>query len=74
MQLNIPPAIISAIIFLFIIWLVHRFEKYFGKHSLFSNFPFLKDSLENFQRKIDYLTTRIEIIEEKINKIEQRLT
>jgi len=70
---NISQLIIPAFIFLFIMWLIHRIENRAAKEAIFKNFPFFKDAVGSFQLKIDYLTTRVEALEEKVNKLEHKI-
>jgi uncharacterized protein YoxC len=66
-------AIIVAVIFLFVIWLIYRIDKLAAKKSIYKDFPFIKDAMDNFQHKIDYFTTRMDALEEKVNKLQNQI-
>lgn len=70
---NISRLIVPALIFLFIMWLIQRIENRAAREAIFKNFPFFKEAVDSFQLKIDYLTTRVEALEEKVNKLEHKI-
>ncbi|MFH1577923.1 MAG: hypothetical protein ABIC18_02505 [Candidatus Omnitrophota bacterium] len=77
MPINIstPQAIIPALIFLLVIWLVYRFEirmKPIVNNAVYNNFPFLKDTVSGLQQKIDYINTRLEAFESRMVKLENK--
>ncbi len=37
------------------------------------DFPFLKSSAENFQHKVDYLHSQMELLEQRINELEKKV-
>lgn len=65
--------ILPIITFLFIIWLVYRIENHAAKDAIYRNFPLFKDAVDSFQLKIDYLITRVDALEEKIIRIENKI-
>lgn len=68
-------AIIPAIVALLIIWLIYRIKKQLNqmiKNEIFGNFPFIKDSMTDLERRIDYLKTKIEALERKINETQNK--
>jgi len=65
-------AIIPAIILLLIIWLIYRIKKHLRmmiRDQIYGNFPAIKDKIDNFERRIDYLKTQIEVLERKIKEL-----
>jgi len=71
MSRNIHPFILPGIILLFIIWLVHRFERRAIEDAIYKNFPFFKEAANSFQQKLDYFDLRIEQLDNRISKIER---
>jgi len=72
MSENIIRAIIPAIILLLIIWLIYRIKKHLKtmmRNEIYGNFPAIKDKIDNFERRIDYLKTQIEVLERKIKEL-----
>ena len=70
-------AAIAALIFLFVMWLIVRIVsriKSIAQNVAYNNFPFLKKSVEGFQAKLDYLTSRIDTLESRIYKLEKDKT
>jgi hypothetical protein len=65
--------VFPAVIFLFIIWLVYRIENRAAKEAIYKNFPLFKDAVDSFQLKLDYLITRVDALEEKIIRIENKI-
>jgi pilus assembly protein TadC len=65
--------IIPIVIFLFIIWLVYRIENRAAKEVIYRNFPFFKDAVDSVHLKLEYLITRVDVLEEKINRIESKI-
>ena len=70
MDENILQLAKTVLIFLFLIWLVHRIEIRAAKDAIYKNFPFFKDAVNNFQIKVDYLAARVQALEERMGKIE----
>lgn len=73
MDENVLQLVRTVLIFLFLIWLVHRIEIRAAKDAIYKNFPFFKDAVNNFQIKLDYLSARAEALEARIGKIESML-
>ena len=76
MQDNTPHLvfiIIPIVIFLFIIWLVYRIENRAAQEVIYKNFPFFKDSVDSFHLKLEYLITRVNMLEEKIVRLENKI-
>lgn len=66
-------SILAIIIFLFIVWLVHRIENHSAQDVIYRNFPFFEKAVNSFQFKIDNLTSRIESLEKRIKTIEDKM-
>jgi hypothetical protein len=76
MQSNMSHSIfliLPIVTFLFIIWLVYRIENRAAKEVIYRNFPFFKDAVNSFQLKLEYLITRIDAVEDKIDRIENKI-
>ena len=61
--------IIPTIIALLIIWLIYRINNKIRiaiRNEIYSNFPSIKDTIDNFQRRVDFLKTQVEVLENKI--------
>lgn len=71
MQEAIYHVVVAALILLFVLWLIYRIESRVAKHLVYKNMPYMKDSVNSFQLKLDYLTSRINSIEEKVNNLEK---
>ncbi|GEM_PF-1860975 len=73
---DFDQVILPVIICLFVIWLLYRINNRIAKsvvgNKLSKDFPYLKSSAENFQHKVDYLASRLEVLEQKINEIERK--
>ena len=39
------------------------------RNEIYGNFPAIKDKIDNFERRIDYLKTQIEVLERKIKEL-----
>ena len=64
-----------SVVALFIIWLIYRTErriKLTVKNEIYNNFPAIKHAIGNFEQRIDYLKTRIETLNHRINELEKR--
>ena len=73
---DFDQVIIPIIICLFVIWLLYRINNRIAQkvvgNKISKDFPYLKSSAENFQHKIDYLVSRMEVLEQKINELEKK--
>jgi hypothetical protein len=85
MKIGIPVSIpentyqvaIVILILLFVVWLLHRISnriKSLAKDSVYENFPFIKKSVDGFQTKLDYLSKRVDAIEDRIFNLEKNKT
>jgi len=71
---NTYQVAIAILILLFIAWLLHRIGsriKSLAKDSVYENFPFIKKSVDSFQAKLDYLSRRVDAIEDRIFNLEK---
>lgn len=68
---NVAQVLIPLVIFLFVIWLVYRIENRIARKTIYRNFPFFKDAVENFQQKIDNLNSRLDFLEGKIRTMQR---
>lgn len=68
--------LIPGVIALLIIWLIYRIKnriKRTIRDEIYSHFPSIKDEVDNFQRRIDYLKIQIEGIEQRIRELESKI-
>ena len=75
MSEDIFKALVPVIIALLIIWLIYRIKnriKILIRDEIYNNFPSIKDTIDNFEHRIDYLKTQIEILEGKIKEPENK--
>jgi hypothetical protein len=66
---------ILGIIALLFIWLIYRIRcgvRRLIEREIFKNFPTIKDSMENFGRRMEYLKIEIELLEKKLKELEKR--
>ena len=73
---NLSQILIPVIIFLFIVWLIHRIEnrlRPMAKQAIYDNLPFLKTSAESFEQKINFLAAHLESLENRITQLEKKL-
>lgn len=74
---NINQVVIAVLIFLFVMWLIHRIEyriKSIAQNVAYNNFPFLKKSADSFQDKLGHLTSRVDALEDRIYNLEKDKT
>jgi len=67
---DMRPVMLPAIIFLFMLWLMHRMEKRTAEDAVYRNFPFFKEAVNNYQQKLDFLHLRVDTLEERIIRLE----
>jgi hypothetical protein len=66
--------IIWGIIALLFVWLIYRIRsgvRRLIEREIFKNFPTIKDSIENFGRRMEYLKIEIELLEKKVKELER---
>lgn len=69
MSKEINQTILLAIIALLVIWLIYRIRnsvRQMIKDEIYKNFPTIKGAIDNFERRIEYLKTKIEQYESKL--------
>lgn len=64
------PYVLPLLVFLFMVWLLHRVEKRAADSAIYRNFPFFKEAVNSFQQKMDYLGTRIDQLEMRMRRLE----
>ena len=67
-------AVVSLVILLFVFWLFYRIKRRLAriiKNKIIDEFPYITNQIENFQKTIDYLNSRIELLERKVNALEK---
>jgi len=67
--------LVPAVIALLIIWLIYRIKnsiKTTVKNEIYSNFPSIKDTIDNFQLRVDFLKTQIGALENRIKELESK--
>ena len=72
---DISKLITVVIIGLLIIWLIYRIKnsiKLTLRDEIYKNFPSIKNTIDNFEHRIDYLKTHIEALERKISELESK--
>lgn len=68
---EIIKVIIPAIIALLILLLIYRIKaqiKNMIKNEVYNNFPMIKNKIEDFSIRIDFLKTQLNELEQKINR------
>ncbi len=66
---------IPAIIALLIIWLIYRIKARIQltiKNEIYANFPAIKDTIDNFERRIIYLQSQVEMLENKVKEMDSK--
>lgn len=69
-------AVISLIIALFLFWLLYRIKNRIARlvrNKIIKDFPQITSTIEAFQQKINYLNSRLEFLECKINALENKI-
>jgi len=77
MSEEILRALMPILIAMFFVWLLYRIKVRVTKiikNKVVDEFPVLKNALENFERKIDFVNSRIDSLERKVNELENKST
>ncbi len=73
---DFDQVILPVIVCLFVLWLLYRINNRIAqrvvRNKISKDFPYLKTSAENFQHKVDYLHSRVEVLEQRINEFERK--
>jgi cell division protein FtsB len=72
----ISKAIIPVIIALLIIWLIYRIRnkiRLIVKDEIFNNLPSIRNTVNDFEYRINYLKAEVEVLERKINELERKI-
>lgn len=67
--------VIPVIISLLLIWLIYRIKRQVKRmvsNEIYANFPSIKDTISNFELRIENLKTQVEVLEHKLQKIESK--
>jgi len=71
----INQTFILGVIALLLIWLIYRIRRSVKKliaNEIFKNFPTIRDSIDNFGRRMEYLKVEIELLEKKIKELKNQ--
>ncbi|MFH1458714.1 MAG: hypothetical protein ABIG31_06115 [Candidatus Omnitrophota bacterium] len=69
---GVNQVFILSLIALLLIWLIYRIRrgvKGLIEKEIYKNFPTIKDAIDNYQRRLEYLKIEIELLEKKIKGI-----
>ena len=72
MSEDISKIIIIIVLGLLIIWLIYRIKnriRLILRDEIYKNFPSIKNAIDNFEHRIDFLKTQIEQLERKVNEL-----
>lgn len=75
MSEELVKVFIPAILALLIIWLIYRIKNKITvtiRNEIYSNFPSIKDMIDNFQRRVDYLKVQVDALENRIKELENK--
>jgi hypothetical protein len=75
MPVEINEILLLSVIALLFIWLIYRFRygvRRMIKTEIFNNFPAIKDTIDNFECRVEYLKVEIELLENKIKEIKNK--
>ncbi|RJP27190.1 MAG: hypothetical protein C4533_08260 [Candidatus Omnitrophota bacterium] len=64
--------ILDILLILFVIWLVIRIENRAARNAVYKNFPFFKEAAGGMQQKIDHLNVRMDNLEKRLAKLENK--
>ena len=65
--------LIAGVIIIFIIWLIYRIKnrvKHTIINEIYRHFPAIKDDMDSFEQRLNYLNNRLAEFERKINELE----
>jgi len=67
--------IIPGIVTLLIIWLIYRIKNRLRRtiqNEIYKNFPSIKNTIDSFEQRLNYLKIQIESLERKINELQSK--
>jgi hypothetical protein len=67
--------VIPLIVALLFVWLLYRLRRNMPvliRNEIYAEFPFIKESVGDFQSKIEYFSSRIEELEHRIKELEEK--
>lgn len=65
----INQTLLFSVIALLLVWFIYRIRrsvKRLIEKEVFKNFPTVKDAIDNYQRRLEYLKIEMELLEKKI--------
>ena len=68
----INQTVMLSIIALLLVWLVYRVRRSVRRlieKEIYKNFPTVKDAIDNYQRRLEYLKIEMELLEKKVGGI-----
>ena len=72
---SVNQTILLGVICLLLIWLIYRIRrsvKLLVQNEVFKNFPTIKDAIDNFDRRIQYLKIEMELLEKKVKEMKAK--
>ena len=67
--------IIPGIVAILIIWLIYRIKNRLRRiiqNEIYKNFPSIKNTIDSFEQRLNYLKGQIESLERKINELQSK--
>ncbi len=58
-----------ALVLLWVVYRIRHSVKRLIANEIFKNFPTVKDAIDNFERRMEYLKIEIELLEKKIKSM-----
>ncbi|KPK96657.1 MAG: hypothetical protein AMJ95_12935 [Omnitrophica WOR_2 bacterium SM23_72] len=71
----INQTLVLGVIALLLIWLIYRIRSSVRRlieKEIFRNFPTVKDTIDNYQRRLEYLKIEIELLEKRISGLKSQ--
>ncbi|KPK98998.1 MAG: hypothetical protein AMJ95_01740 [Omnitrophica WOR_2 bacterium SM23_72] len=68
----INQTLLASVIALLFIWFIYRIKRSVRRlieKEIFKNFPTVKDTIDNYQRRLEYLKIEMELLEKKIREL-----
>ena len=67
--------IIPGIVAILVIWLIYRIKNSLRRiiqNEIYKNFPSIKNTIDSFEQRLNYLKIQIEALEHKINELQSK--